>query len=155
MKKVFLILLLPLFVRAQVSVDEATARLNAKAAASTQPAELREEISKLRIENAALKKQLDDMKRQLAALQMKATPPAAIAAGKPHPYQPGWEKGVVTGMTEKEVDDYLGTSKRISAITDGGKTVTWGIPEQDGGLFPTAIVQFADGKVVSAEFHDP
>lgn len=153
-----------LSVHAQISSDEAMAKLKSKESATTQPSDttrefraLKTEVEILRLQELELAAQVKDLQKQLADLKgpsATTNPTAKINTD--------WKDQIKLGMSEDDVDlVFVGmkhVAKKIVAVTETRETVLWvqtpppDFKPNDDSATALAKVTFVGGKVSAIMF---
>lgn len=124
-------------------IRQATERLNAAKAATTQPANLRDELDKLRRENARLRAENETLRRDFAKLQ--ATTKPAAPKGK----MAGDEPAI--GMTIEQVRVVTKSQGRVESETAGRKIIVFRREQIVAGYVDFEVTFDADGKAIRIE----
>jgi hypothetical protein len=149
---------------AQISSDEAMAKLKAKESATTQPSDpsrqfrdLKTEVEMLHLQEMALAAQVKDLQKQLAELKgPSATTNPTVTTHS------DWKDQLKLGMSEDDVDlVFVGMkhiAKKIVAVTETRETVLWvqtappNFSPNDDSATSLAKVTFVSGKVSAIVF---
>ena len=149
---------------AQISSDEAMAKLRSKEAAATQPSDpsrdlraLKTEVEMLRLQELELAAQVKDLQKQLADLRAPSATTNPTAK-----FHNDWKDQIKLGMSEDDVDlVFVGMKhviKKVVAVTETKETVIWvqtispnSSPSDDSDS-TLAKVTFVGGKVSAIVF---
>lgn len=141
---------------AQVSVEEATAKLKERAAAhpaATQPATqpiIGPELIQLRKENAALKAEVEKLKGQLAAALAPKAEPVKVKARLPTRDE---FKEMLVGMSVDTLRTYaVGHRLDLESSSETSKFYRFAVMTSDSRLAFTFDVTVTDGKVSSFSY---